>query len=303
MATEESGMLHQCIEHLDYQDPSRTMGDLNEAAGKLLGLKSNRVQVTAASLGNKPADGAADGGADSSDHISWLVLNETISAELRSEYSLPGFISPEDGVAAGPEYFFIGQRPGHGREPHIDYSCENIWSAQIVGRKRWRLLPPDGGVLAAEVVAAGAAARDECGAVSTAGYEAVLEPGDILVWYPGWTHGTAAVDGASLALSKRKLSGIYNFCNPGAISHNECLELYKKHVDPDYTYVQRRPRIATKFEKKTTGRRLSWIRRASTPRDARRRPRHATPPQVHDGERPELCQAETDSRRHGAVRS
>merc|ERR1711924_390098 len=65
---------------------------------------------------------------------------------------------------------------------------------------------------------------------------------------------------ASLALSKRKLSGIYNFCNPGAISHNECLELYKKHVDPDYTYVQRRPRIATKFETKTTGRRHSWRR-------------------------------------------
>ena len=42
---------------------------------------------------------------------------------------------------------------------------------------------------------------------------------------------------ASLALSKRKLSGIYNFCNPGAISHNECLELYKKHVDPDYTWT------------------------------------------------------------------
>ena len=65
---------------------------------------------------------------------------------------------------------------------------------------------------------------------------------------------------ASLALSKRKLSGIYNFCNPGAISHNECLELYKKHVDPDYTYVRRRPRIATKFEKKTTLISLSWRR-------------------------------------------
>merc|ERR1719451_106755 len=67
---------------------------------------------------------------------------------------------------------------------------------------------------------------------------------------------------ASLALSKRKLSGIYNFCNPGAISHNECLELYKKHVDPDYTYVQRRPRITTNFEKKTTLISLSWTRRA-----------------------------------------
>jgi len=41
----------------------------------------------------------------------------------------------------------------------------------------------------------------------------------------------------SLIMSERKLTGIYNFCNPGAISHNECLELYKKHVDPTYTYT------------------------------------------------------------------
>ena len=30
--------------------------------------------------------------------------------------------------------------------------------------------------------------------------------------------------------------GIYNFCNPGAISHNEVLDLYKKHIDPNYVY-------------------------------------------------------------------
>jgi len=40
----------------------------------------------------------------------------------------------------------------------------------------------------------------------------------------------------SLAMSERGLTGIYNFCNPGAISHNECLELYKKHVDPSYEW-------------------------------------------------------------------
>ena len=33
------------------------------------------------------------------------------------------------------------------------------------------------------------------------------------------------------------MTGIYNFCNPGAISHNEVLNLYKKYVDPDYTYT------------------------------------------------------------------
>ncbi|RYY83267.1 hypothetical protein EON63_11640 [archaeon] len=31
--------------------------------------------------------------------------------------------------------------------------------------------------------------------------------------------------------------GIYNFCNPGAISHNEVLDLYKKYIDPEYTYT------------------------------------------------------------------
>ena len=29
---------------------------------------------------------------------------------------------------------------------------------------------------------------------------------------------------------------MYNFTNPGAISHNEVLALYKKHVDPSYTW-------------------------------------------------------------------
>lgn len=41
----------------------------------------------------------------------------------------------------------------------------------------------------------------------------------------------------SLVMAERKLTGIYNFCNPGAISHNEVLDLYKKHIDPTYTYT------------------------------------------------------------------
>uniref|UniRef100_A0A6U1NBW8 RmlD-like substrate binding domain-containing protein n=1 Tax=Fibrocapsa japonica TaxID=94617 RepID=A0A6U1NBW8_9STRA len=42
---------------------------------------------------------------------------------------------------------------------------------------------------------------------------------------------------ASIIMSEKNLTGIYNFCNPGAISHNEILDLYKKHIDPDYTYT------------------------------------------------------------------
>jgi dTDP-4-dehydrorhamnose reductase len=41
----------------------------------------------------------------------------------------------------------------------------------------------------------------------------------------------------SLIMSERRLTGIYNFCNPGAISHNQVLDLYKEHVDPSYTYT------------------------------------------------------------------
>jgi len=37
-------------------------------------------------------------------------------------------------------------------------------------------------------------------------------------------------------MSIKKTVGTINLTHPGAISHNECLELYKKHVDPEYTY-------------------------------------------------------------------
>jgi 3,5-epimerase/4-reductase len=40
----------------------------------------------------------------------------------------------------------------------------------------------------------------------------------------------------SLLMAERRLTGIYNFCNPGAISHNEVLALYKQYVDPSYTW-------------------------------------------------------------------
>lgn len=41
----------------------------------------------------------------------------------------------------------------------------------------------------------------------------------------------------SLIMSERKLTGVYNFCNPGAISHNEILDLYKQYIDPEFTYT------------------------------------------------------------------
>ena len=41
---------------------------------------------------------------------------------------------------------------------------------------------------------------------------------------------------ASLEMAKNNFTGVYNFTNPGAISHNQVLDLYKKYIDPTYTY-------------------------------------------------------------------
>lgn len=41
---------------------------------------------------------------------------------------------------------------------------------------------------------------------------------------------------ASIILASHKETGIFNFTNPGAISHNEVLALFKEHVRPDFTW-------------------------------------------------------------------
>lgn len=41
----------------------------------------------------------------------------------------------------------------------------------------------------------------------------------------------------SIEMAKRNLKGIWNFTNPGVVSHNEILEMYKEHIEPDFTWV------------------------------------------------------------------
>lgn len=41
----------------------------------------------------------------------------------------------------------------------------------------------------------------------------------------------------SIEMTLRGLHGTYNFTNPGVISHNEILALYKRYIDPDFTWV------------------------------------------------------------------
>ena len=40
----------------------------------------------------------------------------------------------------------------------------------------------------------------------------------------------------SIEMTLRELKGKYNFVNPGTISHNQILNLYKLYVDPTFTY-------------------------------------------------------------------
>jgi len=40
----------------------------------------------------------------------------------------------------------------------------------------------------------------------------------------------------AIDMTEKELRGIYNFTNPGVISHNEILDLYKKYIDPNFTY-------------------------------------------------------------------
>lgn len=37
-------------------------------------------------------------------------------------------------------------------------------------------------------------------------------------------------------LAEKRITGNLNFVNPGVISHNEILDLYKKYIDPSFTY-------------------------------------------------------------------
>ncbi|KAH6795602.1 hypothetical protein C2S51_036588 [Perilla frutescens var. frutescens] len=41
----------------------------------------------------------------------------------------------------------------------------------------------------------------------------------------------------SIEMAKRNLRGIWNFTNPGVISHNEILEMYKQYIDPDFKWA------------------------------------------------------------------
>ncbi|CAM8882325.1 unnamed protein product [Rhodiola kirilowii] len=40
----------------------------------------------------------------------------------------------------------------------------------------------------------------------------------------------------SFEMAKRNLTGIWNFTNPGVVSHNEILEMYRDYMNPSFTW-------------------------------------------------------------------
>ncbi|TVU51787.1 hypothetical protein EJB05_03231 [Eragrostis curvula] len=40
----------------------------------------------------------------------------------------------------------------------------------------------------------------------------------------------------SIEMAKRNLTGIWNFTNPGVVSHNEILEMYRDYIDPNFSW-------------------------------------------------------------------
>ncbi|CAN1351783.1 Bifunctional dTDP-4-dehydrorhamnose 3,5-epimerase/dTDP-4-dehydrorhamnose reductase [Linum perenne] len=40
----------------------------------------------------------------------------------------------------------------------------------------------------------------------------------------------------SIEMAKRNLRGVWNFTNPGVVSHNEVLEMYREYIDPKFEW-------------------------------------------------------------------
>jgi hypothetical protein len=41
----------------------------------------------------------------------------------------------------------------------------------------------------------------------------------------------------SIEMAKRNCTGIWNFTNPGVVSHNEILQMYREYIDPTFKWT------------------------------------------------------------------
>ena len=203
-------------------------------------------QTSRSSSGGGDGGGGGSGGGKGSEsvhYISWQVRNASASALLQRDYTLPAFLQPfpasnvHANVGSGAsdpnvtETLFIGTTTGESREPHVDYSCESTFSAQLSGVKLWRLRAPSDtkGVLYGDFKTATKTKQNVREGLATSlspssstsvssssqsrqqrrpawrrgvEYTTTLVPGDLIVWHPGWTHATEVLEAPSVSLSR-----------------------------------------------------------------------------------------------------
>eukprot|EP00043_Microstomoeca_roanoka_P012560 m.121771 g.121771 ORF g.121771 m.121771 type:complete len:358 (-) comp15532_c0_seq2:1704-2777(-) len=169
-------------------------------------------------------------------NIAWQCRNETASTLLRRDYRLPYFLArlgqaENDYVSenGAHETLFFALSLHEGREPHIDYSCNNAWSAQITGAKEWRLWAPNhcDNHLYKE---SGVNGSFECETAPP--LRVLLNAGDVLFWYPGWMHATRAVEAESLGLSRE-------FSSPIPIHmYTNYRQVYEQHSQKQNSYTR-----------------------------------------------------------------
>ena len=107
--------------------------------------------------------------------------------EALARRELPDFLRFPGLAASGAEFvpprfcemFYFNAEQGRGVPTHLDSNCGASWVMQIRGVKRWTLWPPE----------PKNSSRADTWHFARE-YETVLQPGDVIVFHPGWWHKT-----------------------------------------------------------------------------------------------------------------
>lgn len=163
--------------------PARVVEEVAPRGGVVMDWSGRRAALAAEEAAQAQAE-------DAQVYVTWVnqiseadaadnfTRFDALQAWLEAEVPLPYFLQPgwermaADGLPR-VSWIYMGRR-GAGATRHRDRVCEGSWSAQLRGRKRWCLLEHPHGP----------------------GYEVLLEPGEMLVWYVPMQHETHIVEDA-----------------------------------------------------------------------------------------------------------
>lgn len=81
----------------------------------------------------------------------------------------------------------------------------------------------------------------------------------------------------ALEMARRGLTGVYNFTNPGVVSHNEILQMYKDYYDPAFTWQN----FSLEEQAKASGARARAARQRPSRPLSLRDDRRGSPPCPH----------------------